>query len=611
MPHRHGPSVGNPLAGVYFAIYASILVGGLVMLAIFEQLGAASETLKAAMAGIAVLLFATIGVSGYTTRVREFLMSGRRVPAFYNGASLAIVAPGGAGIAGISGALFLTGFDSLCIGLGLVAGLTVSVLLVAPYLRKFGAPTVPAYLGARFDSGPVRLLAASVSAVPLVLLAIAEIKIALVAAGWLVSASPSMLVPAIVLVLLVTLLPGGVRSLSWSGAAQALAVLMAIVLPAMVAAVMETNLPFGQFSHGPVLRAVGRAEATQGFPVAVADLLALELPGNGMQPLLGRFATVFGSVGPLAFVLLTFSIIAGVAGSPSLLSRAVTTPSVYDTRKSIGWAVVLLGLLLMTFSSIAVFERSIIMEQFTGATNVSLQPGLQRLIELGYATIPRNEARLAVTSIYFDRDSMLLALPVLMGMPQAVVNLIAAGILAAGLAGAGLAVTQIAVIVGEDVIQGPANRLEGEAQRLLVCRLAMIGAGLLAGTGALLADGDPLQLLLSALAISGSALFPVLALSIWWKRMTAAGALAGLAAGFGVALVMMALSGVIKLGIPAVLAPALAIPVAVVAILVVSHLTPAPGRHSLEMVRDLRIPGGEAIYDREARQARQRTGRPR
>ncbi len=611
MPHRHGPSVGNPLAGVYFAIYAAILVAGLVMLAIFEQLGAGSETLRAAMAGIAVVLFATIGVAGYTTRAREFLMSGRRVPAFYNGASLAIVAPGGAGIAGISGALFLTGFDSLCLGLGLVAGLTVSVLLVAPYLRKFGAPTIPAYLGARFDSGPVRLLAASVSVVPLVLLAIAEIKIALVAAGWLIDASPYMLVPAIVLVLLVTLLPGGVRSLSWSGAAQALAVLMAIVLPAMVAAVIETNLPFGQFSHGPVLRAVGRAEATQGFPVAVADLLALDLPGNGMQPLLGRFATAFGSVGPLAFVLLTFSIVAGVAGSPSLLSRAVTTPSVFDTRKSVGWAVVLLGLLLMTFSSIAVFERAIVMEQFSGATNVSLQPGLRRLIELGYATIPQGEARLGVTSVHFDRDSMLLALPVLMGMPQAVVNLIAAGILAAGLAGAGLAVTQIAVIVGEDVVQGPASRQAGEAQRLLVCRLAMIGAGALAGTGALLADGDPLQLLLSALAISGSALFPVLALSIWWKRMTAAGALAGLAAGFAIALVMMALSGVIKLGLPAVLAPALAIPVAVVVILVVSHLTPAPGRHILEMVRDLRIPGGEAIYDREARQSRQRTGRPR
>ena len=58
--------------------------------------------------------------------------------------------------------------------------------------------------------------------------------------------------------------------------------------------------------------------------------------------------------------------------------------------------------------------------------------------------------------------------------------------------------------------------------------------------------------------------------------------------------------------IPAMCAPAVAAPAAIVVALVVSHLTTPPGRHILESVRDLRVPGGETVYDREVRRARQR-----
>ena len=606
MPHRHGAAVTNPMVGVYFGIFAACLAAGVVLLLIFEQLGVTDTSLKTAMAVISVALFATIGASGYTSRSREFLTAGRRVPAVYSGFSMAIVAPGGAGIVGIAGALFIAGFDMLCLGLGLIAGLTVSVMLIAPYLRKFGAPTVSSYFGQRFESGPVRLLSATIAVVPLMLVAIAEIKIAIIAAMWLTPMSSMTSALVIVLVLMVTVVPGGVRSLSWSSAAQALAVIVAILLPATIAAVMETNLPFGQLSHGPLIRAVGRAEAAQSIPIPVAGLLTLELPGAGLQAIAGRFANTFGSVGPLAFVLAMLSVLVGVAGSPQLLSSAVTTPSVFETRKGIGWAVALIGVLLMTLSAVAVFERELLMTTLAGQSAAHLPAGLQKLVDLGLAAVDTRSAKLSATGIQLDRDGTLIALPVLMGMPLAIVSLVAAGVLAAALAGAATSLTQLGIIIGEDVVHSPASWRASELQRLTGCRVAIAVAAALAGVGAAMAKGDPLMLVLYAFAISGSALFPVLALSIWWKRTTAAGALAGLAGGLASAIAVFILADLTSVGLPGILAPVLAVPVAVGAAVLVSHLTPTPGRHILEMVRDLRIPGGETLHDREVRQARHR-----
>lgn len=597
------------MVGIYFGIFAACLAGGVVLLLILEQLGVTEVALKTSMAAISVTLFSTIGAAAYTSRAREYLTAANRVPAIYNGLSIAIVAPGGAGLAGISGALFLVGFDSLCLGLGIVAGLTVSVMLIAPFFKKFGAPTVPSYLGQRYDSTVLRLLAASIAVVPLLLVAIAEIKIAVMATQWLTPLGPGMAATAIMLVLAVTVVPGGMRSLAWSSAAQALAVLIAILLPAAIAAVMETNLPFGQLSHGPVMRALARVEATQNVPLPVAGLLTLELPPAGLQPIAGRFAAAFGSVGPVAFVVMTLCILAGVAGSPALLARAVTTPSVYETRKSIGWSVALLGILLTTFSSVAVFERDVLLTRLVDVPASALPVGIGRLVELGIVAIDAVPGKLTAASFQFDRDGMLVALPALMGMPVAVINLVAAGVLAAALAGAAASITQLGIVIGEDVINGPGAWRMSDLRRTSVSRIAIGAGAALAGIGAVMAGGDPLRLLLHAFAISGSALFPVLALSIWWKRTTAWGAMIGLLAGFVPALVGIVVADVTSLGLPGLLAPAVALPLAVAATVGVSHLTRSPDRHMLEMVRDLRIPGGETIHDREARQARHRTQR--
>ena len=52
------------------------------------------------------------------------------------------------------------------------------------------------------------------------------------------------------------------------------------------------------------------------------------------------------------------------------------------------------------------------------------------------------------------------------------------------------------------------------------------------------------------------------------------------------------------------LAAAAGIPLGTIVAMVVSALTPAPSRHALELVRDIRVPGGEILYDREMQRLR-------
>ena len=606
MTARLRPHLSHPLLGLYFGIFVASLAAVVLLLLIFEQLGVAEGRLRFALTAGSIALYAGVGAAAFTRDPGRYVLASRRIPSLLAGLALAITAIGGTGLVAVSGALFLAGFDALCVPMGVIAGLVAMAVLIAPYFRKMGAPSVPGFLGMRFDSQVVRLAAASVAAPPLLLLIVAEIKIALLAVSWLVDWPEGLTTVLLGLTLAITLVPGGVRSLAWSSAAQSMAALLAVLIPATIIAVMLTNLPLGQMSHGPVMRSLGRMELAQNLPASIATPLTFELPRQAPQPIAGRYATPFGSVGASAFVLALLSIMAGIAASPAHLGRSAVTPSVFETRKSIGWSVLIAGVVIMTLSANAVFFRDVLMNQLAGAAFDSLPAGLRALVDAGFATVDPTATKLTATSIAFRRDGTLLALPILMGFPLALVLVVAAGVLAAALAAAAASLTQLAVIIGEDVVIGLPGETPAPSQRMLAARLATV---VLAGLGswcASVATRDPMDLVLWSLVLSGSTFFPVLLLSIWWKRINVWGALAGMVTGFGVALVGLVLGVFDLTQFPEELASVFGIPFGLVAAVVASLLTPAPVRHVLETVRDVRIPGGETLHDRELRLQRQK-----
>jgi cation/acetate symporter len=592
----------DPRLGTYYGIFVSAFIALAVLTLIFEGLGASNSLLRGVMLAGPLVLYAAIGIAAHTSDPLEYFACGRRVPAFYTGLGLATAALGGTGLVAVTGAFFLIGFDAVCLVIGGLAGFVFMSVLLAPFFRKFGAFTIPSYLGRRFDSLVLRILSAVLLAVPAAMLLAAELKTGAYAIQFMNPGTGTWLPVSILAVVLVaTLAGGGMRALSWSNSAQGLASLIAIVVPVTVVAVMLTNLPFPQLSHGPVLRGIGRSEAAMGLPLVLPPTLAFDMPGQVLQPIAKRFSDVMSSVGPFAFVITMLTTLAGVASAPWLLTRVAATPGVYETRKSLGWATVLFGVVMLTLSSIAVFMRSYVFAIFSGPNSGQAPDWIASLTELGTMSAASDGGRVQFATLEFARDGVLFSLPVAAGLPYAALYLAAAGVLAAALATAGASLVALGNSLAEDIGNGISFEPVADKNRLLAARISL---GIAAMGGAALAvavPADPLKLVLWALALTGSAAFPVLVLSIWWKRLNSFGALAGLLTGFGVAALAIVAAETGQTEIQGALAGAFGIPASIVAAIAVASVTPAPKKNVSEFVRDIRVPGGEIIYDRETR----------
>lgn len=591
----------NPRLGTYFGIFASMFAALVLMSLMFEQLGVNDHWLRLLMFAGPVVLYAVLGLAVAAQEPREFFAAGRRVPAFFNGLVLAVTALGSAAFVGLTGTLFMSGVDAMCLALGWCAGFVVMAVLLAPFLRKFGSYTIPSYLGRRFESRTLRIAAAALLSAPVLLFLLAEIRFTAYAAAWLLDTGPMAAILAVVAAAAAVVLAGGMRSLTWSSAAEAIATLFALAVCVTIVALILTNLPLPQMTHGNVLRVVNRLEVARGVPTILVPPLAFDFPGTEIEPLSKRYLQSFGHVGSLSFIIVMLTMVAGVAASPVLLARSGTTPGVYEARKSLGWAVLVAGIVVLTLSAAAVFLRFLFVDQLVGTVADHLPAWFATLRELGAASVDSKASLVALADIGFQRDAALFALPIAAGLPQALVYLALAGAVAAGLAAISAAITTLGAILSEDVLLGLADVGADDRARVGTARLATAGIALVVAWMAVAVPADPLQVFLWAVALSASVGFPALVLSVLWKRANGWGVLVGMASGFGSAAFFILLCETGALDLPSALAGFVGMPVAFAVTMVASLLTPAPARHVLELVRDMRVPGGETLYDREVR----------
>ena len=444
----------NPRLGTYFGIFASSLAGLVLLLLIFEQLGTSDTVLRWGMLFGPLVLYAAIGLCVPTQEPLEFFAAGRRVPAGYTGLGIGVAALGATGMVAITGVFFLIGFDALCLMIGGLAGFVIMTVMLAPFFRKFGTFTVPSYLGRRFESKTVRLLSAMLLAVPALLMLAAELRMGAFAAGWLAGQPQTLMIVVLVGAFIVSVVLGGMRSLTWSGSAEAIAAVLALIVPVAIVAVMVTNFPLPQLTNGPLLRALMHTEAAQALSIVEAPALAFNLPGDGITHIAKRFTAPFGAIGPTAFVVAMLTVMAGVASSPWLIPRVTMTPGVYETRKSLGWATVYFSLIMLTAAAVSVYMRDFLMDMVVSGPPGTLPAWVQHLVQLGFVTVDPAAAPLTVSSFGFLRDGVLLSLPVAAGLPNVLVYFAAAGIVAAALVGAGATASAFGNVIAEDVVNG-------------------------------------------------------------------------------------------------------------------------------------------------------------
>ena len=135
-----------------------------------------------------------------------------------------------------------------------------------------------------------------------------------------------------------------------------------------------------------------------------------------------------------------------------------------------------------------------------------------------------------------NTDVIVLSTPEIAGLPYVISGLVAAGGLAAALSTADGLLLAIANALSHDVYYKMIDPNAPTVRRLTVARVLLLFVAVAAAALAATKPADILAMVGWAFSLAMAGNFPALVMGVWWKRTTAAGAVAGMIAGFGLCL---------------------------------------------------------------------------
>jgi len=601
----------SPRIGTYYAIFVSAFIAMVLLLLILEQLGARKLWLSHVMMAAPVAFYLGIALSARSLDIHIFATAGRRIPAVFGGLSLATTAIGGIGYFALTGALFLIGFDALCIVLGIIAGLLTASVLFSPFIRKSGSFTLGSFLHQRFASAPLGAIAALFMLPPLVLLMVAELQLGAFVTSLFSSLSFEAAIMVGAAIIVATATAGGLRSLVWTQSTQYIVTIAGFLTPLVMLSVAATNLPLPQFTYGELFERISTLELATGIGPA-EPVGALAMPGHGREPAMKPFLQSFGAISGFDFTLICLCVLAGIATLPSLVMRASASTSAFETRYTAAWGGLFAILFLISAPAYAAFAKFLTLQDVAGSPASQLPDWIGRLSDAGLADFSdkNGDGVIGAAELLISRDGVALALPIIGGLPFIIVVLVAVGGIAAALAAATAHALALGQTIGEDLYCGVLHPTATPSRRQFVARVGCILVCVLAASIAIAFELDALRAFAWALSLSAASFFPALTLSIWWDRAAGSAVMAGMATGFAITLVhivlaellgqgsLLGLSSMVA-GIPGALASA-----AVAVGLSLMHKPASGGARAY--LDELRDPSGVALYDRAVRAAAKR-----
>lgn len=511
------------------------------ILSVLGRVGADAPAVPLLVAASLVLfvVFAAIGRAG---RPGAFYAAGGTVPAGYNGVATAAAGLGFAAFLGVAGEVFVLGHDGLAYAIGFCAGLALIAILIAPFLRKSGAYTVPDYLALRFGSRTVRLAAFAVVVAAGFLLLVAQLEVAGRLAERFLGLPYRTGLWFAAAVALFCALVGGARSVTLSAISQYVVIVAGFLVTAVLASLIAGSGLLPMFGYGTLMTELSAREG---------ELLANGLLGGGftLDP------RPFSALHPLQFLAGIFVAALGTACLPHIVSRAFAARSVSAARATYAWALGYCLPVLLLAPAYAYLVKLAVARELVGRPLAAIgsgQPafalewggrGLVRIcgeaarsaqaIAAACGKVAGHPGLLRWSDLSLDPDLAVLGAPSIFGLPPAIGGLMAAAALAACLAAASALIAVIGQTASRDLFGALVSPRSPQSVRIAVGRLAMIGAVWAAVVLAAESVASPALLLQAALNVAAGGLFPALLLSVWWSRTTARGVLAGMLIGAG------------------------------------------------------------------------------
>jgi len=528
--------------GRMYGTYTGAFIAFIILIAIIEKLGVPNRVLGYMFVGFTIAVYAIIGVMTRTAQVSEYYVAGRRVPAFYNGMATGADWMSAASFVGMAGSLFLLGYDGIAWVLGWTGGYVLVSILVGPYLRKFGAYTVPDFLAFRFGGNFARFLGVIV----LVCCSFTYVTAQVFGTGIIASRFLGMpfewaVFAGLAGILLCSML-GGMRAVTWTQIAQYIVLIIAYLTPIVILSTAKYGFPIPELTYG----------------LAVQDITAREqqmiAQGLATTANLKPHVQPFLSYSPLNFFGIIFCMMVGTASLPHILMRYFTTPTVREARQSVAWSLFFIFLLYFSAPAYAAFSKLEVYTNIIGSNVSEIKPWLFTWGQLGLIqicgkavanvadavaackAIAGHAGVIRLQDFVINTDVVVLSTPEIAGLPYVISGLVAAGGLAAALSTADGLLLAIANALSHDVYYKMLDPNAPTIRRLTVARVLLFVVAVCAAYLASTKPGDILAMVGWAFSLAMAGNFPALVMGIWWKRCTTTGAVAGIIAGFGLCL---------------------------------------------------------------------------
>jgi cation/acetate symporter len=461
-----------------------------------ETVGSPAVNIAIFIGFVLVTLAIVFRASRHNTTAADYYAGGRSFTGPQNGIAISGDYLSAASFLGIAGAIAINGYDGFLYSIGFLVAWLVALLLVAELLRNTGRFTMADVLSFRLRQRPVRTAAAISTLVVSFFYLLAQMA----GAGGLVAlllgvnnrAGQSLVIAVVGVLMVLYVLIGGMKGTTW------VQIIKAVLL--VVGAGLMTLMVLGKYGFN-LSELLGAAAANS--PKGDALL------GPGLQ---------YGKteISKLDFLSLSLALVLGTAGLPHVLMRFYTVPSAKEARRSVVWAIWIIGIFYL-FTLVLGYGAGALV----GPEAINAAPG---------------KVNSAAPLLAFELGGTLL-LGVISAVAFATILAVVAGLTITASA-------SFAHDVYANVIKHGEVNPDGEVR---VARMTTLVIGAVAIVGGIFANGQNIAFLVAlAFAIAASANLPTILYSLFWKRFNTRGALWSMYGGLITAITLIAFSPVVS-----------------------------------------------------------------
>jgi cation/acetate symporter len=426
----------------------------------------------------------------------EYYTGGAAFSGRQNGVAIAGDYLSAASFLGIAGAIAIQGYDGFLYSIGFLVAWLVALLLVAELMRNTGRFTMADVLSFRLRQKPVRIAAATSALVVSFFYLLAQMA----GAGGLVSlllgldsqVAQYLVIAVVGAVMIGYVMIGGMKGTTW------VQIIKAVLLISATAMITVWVLAMFGFSFSSLMQAAadnspsGEALFDPGLKYGLSGLTQLD------------------------FISLAMALVLGTAGLPHVLIRFYTVPTSQAARKSVEWAIWLIGGFYLLTLVVGFGAAALV-----GEEAILAAPG---------------KANAAAPLLAFELGGSVL-LGVVSGIAFATILAVVAG----------LTITTSATFAHDLYNQVFRDGKATQDEEVRVARLAALGGGMVAIVGGILAYGQNIAFLVAlAFAVAASANLPTILYSLFWKRFNTRGALWSIYGGLTSAIGLIIFSPVVS-----------------------------------------------------------------